>query len=430
MRGLGMEEGIVVVGGGLAGLAASVLLARAGHQVSLYEKSAALGGRGNTKEIGGYFFNLGPHSLYLEEGVTSILAELGIRYSGQSPDRAKQRIEINGELGQFPNSIPSILQNELLDENSRNEILRIFSVLGQEDTSRWRGHSVLDWIESFSVKHPQTVLIIESMMRLATYCADPGLVDAEFFLNLLRSMPDVWYLDHGWGTLISGMEQAAREAGVHIVFNANVIGIREAEQGYHLSFANGTQLEASTVVAAVAPASVKKLVEGEKFQELRSWAENTIPIYAAVLNIALKRLPQKELSFVLGVDTPYYYSVHSDVANLAPSGGAIIHLMKYIRSNESLQPGSTREDLKIWLDTIQPGWRDWVVEEQFFPKLMVAGDVIQSVRGGLPGRYGPKVPGVSNFFVVGDWVGNEAQLANASLVSAYRAASMILEDLA
>src|SRR5437899_239644 len=54
----------IVVGGGLAGLTAATLLARAGARVTLYERSTTLGGRAITQNEAGFLLNLGPHALY------------------------------------------------------------------------------------------------------------------------------------------------------------------------------------------------------------------------------------------------------------------------------------------------------------------------------------------------------------------------------
>jgi phytoene desaturase len=54
----------IVIGGGIAGLAASALLAREGHSVTLLERGSALGGRAGSWESQGYRFDTGP-SWYL-----------------------------------------------------------------------------------------------------------------------------------------------------------------------------------------------------------------------------------------------------------------------------------------------------------------------------------------------------------------------------
>lgn len=59
-----MIKKAVVIGGGFGGLAASALLARRGHQVTLLEKNGQIGGRARSWESHGFRFDMGP-SWYL-----------------------------------------------------------------------------------------------------------------------------------------------------------------------------------------------------------------------------------------------------------------------------------------------------------------------------------------------------------------------------
>src|SRR5690349_17091108 len=76
---------VVVVGGGLGGLAVAVLLARGGKKVTVLEKSKHLGGRAHTTEVEGYHINLGPHALYLGGAAGRVLGKLGVPMPGRSP---------------------------------------------------------------------------------------------------------------------------------------------------------------------------------------------------------------------------------------------------------------------------------------------------------------------------------------------------------
>lgn len=71
-----MEVGIV--GGGIGGMTTALLLRRSGKSVTLYEKSARLGGRLAFEEGGGYRIDQGPTIVLLPEMLLSILAECGI----------------------------------------------------------------------------------------------------------------------------------------------------------------------------------------------------------------------------------------------------------------------------------------------------------------------------------------------------------------
>lgn len=414
----------VIVGGGLAGLTAATVLAKGGMSVTLYEKSNRLGGRATTKEINGFHFNLGPHSLYLDEDVKSILRELGISYSGDSPNRAAQEIEYEGTIESFPNTAPSILQSTILDEQSKQELLQLLPRLRQMDFESWRGKSVGEWLET--LVQPFTKLFMEAVMRLGAYTSETAIVDAGFFLKLLGTLPEVWYLDRGWGTLVDGLEQVARDAGVIVVQGANVSTVQPAELGHRIILGDGTTREASYVVLATDPNTASKIIL-KSYGDKSGWSVPTIPIYAAVFDIALRRLPDPKRVFVLGLDRPYYYSVHSDAANLAPKGGAVVHVMKYLKTDEPYNAKATRLELEEWMDRLQPGWRDEVVEQQFFPHIMVSADLVQAKRKGLVGRPGPVIPGIKNLYIAGDWVGPVGQLANSSLMSAYSAATKILE---
>src|SRR5213593_1485326 len=76
----------VIVGGGMAGLAAALFLRRSGFNVTLFEKRRHLGGRAVTHLRHGFRFNLGPHALYRRGASARVLGELGVPIRGGVPN--------------------------------------------------------------------------------------------------------------------------------------------------------------------------------------------------------------------------------------------------------------------------------------------------------------------------------------------------------
>ena len=54
---------VVVIGGGLGGIASAICMAQAGYQVDLYEQNKHIGGKVNRLDIDDYGFDLGPSIL-------------------------------------------------------------------------------------------------------------------------------------------------------------------------------------------------------------------------------------------------------------------------------------------------------------------------------------------------------------------------------
>ncbi len=81
-----MTEGaspIVVIGGGLGGLAAACTLAARGHAVELFEKNPWLGGKAAVLEDRGFRFDMGPTILTVPHVLSRVFAEAGRRMEDQ-----------------------------------------------------------------------------------------------------------------------------------------------------------------------------------------------------------------------------------------------------------------------------------------------------------------------------------------------------------
>jgi phytoene dehydrogenase-like protein len=417
---------VIVVGGGLAGLAAATYLARGGRAVTLFEQAADLGGRARTQEAAGFRLNLGPHALY-EAGVgAQVYRELGIRYSGQKPG-AEGYLVRGDRLYPLPASPLALLRTALLSPRDKLAIVPTLVRIARTDPATVSHLSMQQWLRQ-AVLEPGLREVVALFLRVATYGNDPDRQSAGAALAQLRLALSggVRYLDGGWQTLVDGLRRAAKAAGVAIVSRAKVAAVLRDAAVRGVRLADGTIWAAEVVVVAGSPAAASALVQDGAQTVLHAWAEAAIPMWVASLDVALERLPNPRARIAFGVDAPLYLSTHSAWARLAPPGGALIHVVRYLGAEPAPDAQAVERELEHLLDLTQPGWRGAVVAQRFLPHLLVSNALVTAAQGGTAGRPGPAVPDVPGLYVAGDWVGPEGMLADASLASARRAARLIL----
>jgi phytoene dehydrogenase-like protein len=434
------EKDIVVIGAGIAGLTAAVMLARAGRSVTVFEQSSKVGGRGRTENIDGFYFNQGPHALYLGGVGATILRELGIEYSGNPPPLPQYLVK-EGKKYQQATNLPSILTTKLLKGiSSRIELLRFFASLKKINFAEIQHVSLQHWLHE-KIHHRDVLDLIQTLSRVVTYANDPDIQSAGTTLQQIQIALSggVVYLDRGWQTLVDGLVAAAQKAKVRIITGKRVVEVKHnlnsstitsstSSPSWRIHTSDGSALSGSTLIVTGNPRDVYELFRHDGQYFLSNIIDSvTKPVRVATLDIALSKLPKPEIPVAMGVDAPLYLSVHSSSANLAPKGGVVIHVMKYMSSSYEPNPKQDRLEMEALLDMIQPGWRDVIVRQRFLPNMTVYNSLVTAAEGGTTGRPETKVSGVENLYIAGDWVGSEGLLADASFASAKRAAEQILE---
>jgi phytoene dehydrogenase-like protein len=445
-------KNVVVVGGGLAGLAASIYLARGGRTVTLFEKRRPLGGRAITNLRQGYRFNLGAHAFYRGGAGAAVYRELGIPIRGKQA-KAKGIALLGGEEFRLPTNWLSFLTTSLLSLRGKRELALAMLHIRRFGGSRAGSSTLREWIDAH-IDDERARRVLEALLRLATYADHAESAAAGAALTQMKiALRGTLYVDEGWQKIVDSLHSAAISSGVNFVSSSRIVGVvhdaavRAVELGgleldadrtdtQAIAFPNqgpedveGALIPAETVLLAVDPATAAQLA-GEAGNE---WVDAR-PVTAACLDVALRTLPNPRTLFALGIDTPLYYSVHSAFAQLTPKGGALIHLAKYRKeqsaTNEEIDGTRPRrssaavedeQQLEDVLDRMQPGWREVLVHRRFLPSMTVSNSLVRPTA-----RRPSPVTSVRGLYIAGDWVGDEGMLSDASLASARAAAKAIL----
>ncbi len=417
---------VAIVGGGLGGLTAAALLARQGRRVAVFEKAPRLGGRGATQVESGYSFNLGPHALYRAGDAIRILRSLGIEPRGGMPSQVGGFAVRQGRKHALPAGFLSLLSTDLLGVAGKIDAARALAGLPRVAAAPVDDVSWSDWCAGYA-RDPIARELLTAIVRLSTYTNAPDQLSAGAAIRQLQLAlsENVLYLDGGWQTMVDGLSEAARAAGAEVRASARVDAVRVGSGRARIEV-DGESVEAAKVILALPPKAAADLVEGDVSTTLAEWAAAQQPVRAACLDLGLKTLPRSRNVFALGIDEPLYFSVHTAAARLAESGKAVVQVAKYLPVGEPVDAGSVEAELEALADLVQPGWRDYLEERRFLPEMVVTHAVVEARRGGYAGRPGPAVPGAEDLFVVGDWVGAEGMLADASFASAERAAQLVL----
>jgi phytoene dehydrogenase-like protein len=340
----------------------------------------------------GFAMNFGPHALYTDGSADRTFRQWGIRFSGNRPDFTSRAYFIrNGQRLPF------------LEALAKEGISKLIL---STDVDRTRGHFE-DWLlENRLSEH--AAQLMRSMVRLTTYCAEPKCIAADAAIRQMQlpfSKP-VLYLNGGWGTLVSGLVEKAASLGIQF----ETIASAKQIEGCTVTLADGRCVSGAGIIIAVSRDAIDQLTT--------SRLPASMSARMAVLDLGLRRIPGTSPWFALGADSPFYFSVHSTWASLAPHGAALVHVAKYLNSQDSA--ATPRDELEQFADSVIPGWRAESQIARFLPNMVANGGIPT-----LAGRPDVDALKMERVAICGDWVGPEGMLADASVASALRAAEWI-----
>lgn len=403
---------VVIVGGGLAGLTAAAITARDGLSVAVLERKSCLGGRARSERRDGFTFNQGAHALYCAGEGMRTLARLGITPTGARPPLGGMGRR-DGRLGTLPAGPGSLLTSALLSPRGKAAMASAFARLQMTDPDRIGDVPLADWIDRHT-SNPDVRQILHALGRLATYADAPETLSAGAVVAQLRAaLKGVLYVDSGWTQLVDALSTAATAAGARIIGGATVDAIGPAGRSLAVQVGDQECRADAVVVAGLSPAQTADVLGLDR----AVFGHAGPAVEAAVLDLSLDDEPDHR--FVLGIDEPTYFSVHSPPAAMAPEGCAAAVGIKYLDPSVETTAEADRAELHA---VAGAAGVESPRDTRFLRRMTVASGIPLAARGGLSGRPDVAVPDMPGVSIAGDWIGPTGMLADAAFASAAAAA--------
>lgn len=249
-----MQDKIVVIGSGVAGLSAASFLAKAGHQVTVLEKNDSIGGRARKFEVDGFVFDMGPSWYWMPDVFERYYNQFGYKtkdlyelvrldpsYRVYWKDHSQNDIPANIDqfkawFEELETGSSSKLDKFLKEaaykyEVGINDLVRkpSLSITEFADTRIASGVFKMHLFSSFSkyirkyFKHSKIIELLEfPVLFLGAMPKDtPALYS---LMNYADIELGTWYPMGGMHQIIEAFEKIALEQGVEILTNKEVTG--------------------------------------------------------------------------------------------------------------------------------------------------------------------------------------------------------------
>ena len=431
------QHDVVVIGGGVAGLATGALLAKAGRSVIVLEKGQQIGGRAYTYVDKGFVLNYGAHAMYRPH--TGVLADVLSRL-GQPPlDAPYPNPRTSyfalddrwGALGPMPQDV---LRTPLFPLASRLRLLPLMATLRFGDPEKAGDQTLGDWLDQH-VRDPYLRRFVLTIATLNSYTRPASELSARFILRHLKRtlfVKDyVGYLSRGWWSMYQAFSSVLQEHGGKLATGTAVERLVVEDGRVAAVTTRDTRYDAGAFVLALPPQAAPKLANGESplREELERWS-GLQDVRALCIDLGFSRRLRTDATFIFDAQYALYFSLHSEVTpDLAPEGGQLLHAMAYLSPEEATDEwlnDRRRRELEQGLDRHFAGWREAATVHRLLRSAQVTS-VRQTPQQQGPARVPLRSATVENLYFAGDGRDLPYNLSEISLASAMEVADHIAQ---
>ncbi len=307
-----MNKKVVIIGSGFSSLSASCYLAKAGFQVSLYEKNGSLGGRCGQLVREGFTFDMGPSWYWMPDIFDKFFADFGKKradYYSLDKLSPAYKIFFSDDVVTIGDTMDKIgAEFERIEKGSAAHLIK-FIARARENYDIAINKVVLrPGISPFELVTPETLLRMDRFFKTISgqvrrKFKNPKLVSIlEFPVLFLGARPKntpsfysfMNYADFGLGTwhpkggmyeIVRALKKLAQELGVQIRTNSPIDKIR-VEKGRAVGIASkGHNIDADVVLSGADYHHSETLLDikhrqySEAYWEGRTFAPSSLLFY-------------------------------------------------------------------------------------------------------------------------------------------------------
>ncbi len=325
---------IAVIGAGYAGISTASYLAKAGHEVIVFEKNATLGGRSRQFSTdNGYVFDMGPSWYWMPDIFERYFSDFGVNVSDLydlkllSPSfdvvyGLKDTMHVPENFQELCDLFESIEKGSAVQLKKFMEEAEFKYKIGVNELIYKPANSLTEFMTPEVMKGVIRLQVFSSFSKhVRKFFTHPKLITLmEFPVLFLGAMPQdtpalyslmnyaglklgTWYPDGGFGKVIDGMVKVAEQVGVTFKVNSAVQAINIEKSLATSITVNGETILFDAVVASADYHHVEDKLLPETYRNYSSnyWAKKTFApsslIYYLGVNKRIKNLNHHTLFF-------------------------------------------------------------------------------------------------------------------------------------
>ncbi len=293
---------IGIIGSGFSGLSSACFLAKAGHDVTIFEKNSTVGGRARTFKAQGFTYDMGPSWYWMPDVFEKFFSHFDVApskyYDLVQLDPGFQIIYDKGEVLEIPAKLEDIYAVfEKIEAGSADRLRSFLSEaevkykISMKDLVYKPSLSWLEFLNLPLLRDATQLSIFDSISKhVRKYFKDPRILALMEFPSLfLGAMPNqipalyslmnyaalslgTWYPMGGIGKVIEAMEEVAISLGVKIKTDCEISRIDIVEKTCrNLLSATGNSYPVDAVIASNDYNNTEKLLSNKRF---RNYSDN------------------------------------------------------------------------------------------------------------------------------------------------------------